>query len=162
MNKKVLRKLQLEELTILDELERICKKNNIEYFIAYGTALGAIRHKGFIPWDDDIDVSMTIDNYRKFEKIVESELNQKFYFQTPKKEKHMYLFWNKLRINNTLSTNKGQEDLPMHLGICMDIFPMSKFPIDEKKQQQHKKIIKWVYIILETELFKLKIGAPLY
>lgn len=73
-----LRKIQLCGLRILCEIDRICKKHNIKYFLAYGTLLGAIRHGGFIPWDDDIDIGMKVEEYNKFLKVCESELNPEF------------------------------------------------------------------------------------
>lgn len=157
MKTEILRKLQLEELTILDEVDRICKKHNIKYFLSYGTALGAVRHKGFIPWDDDIDVSMTMDNYLKFEEAAAKDLNPNFFFQSLKTEKHIFVTWNKIRKNNTLSTIKGQENLPIHLGICIDIFPLSKYPKDQKIQKKHYRYMKISLILLETELYKLKL-----
>ena len=66
-----LRELQLEELKILKEALKIIKKHNLRYYMLGGTFLGAVRHKGFIPWDDDVDISMTRENYNKFKKIIE-------------------------------------------------------------------------------------------
>ena len=73
-NQNDLRKLQLVELDILKEFLRICKKHHLRYYALGGTLLGAVRHEGFIPWDDDIDVGMPRPDFRRFEKIVEKEL----------------------------------------------------------------------------------------
>ena len=65
----LLRQAQLRMLNILLEVDKICRKNNLSYWIDYGTLLGAVRHKGYIPWDDDIDISMPSDDYKKFTEI---------------------------------------------------------------------------------------------
>lgn len=91
MEEDKLRKIQLCEFRVLIEIDNICKKHNIKYFLSYGTLLGAIRHSGFIPWDDDLDIGMDIHNYNKFLKIINDELTQEFEIittnmdETPKK-----------------------------------------------------------------------------
>ena len=66
MIKNDIRNLQLKMLEMIKYIDELCRKNNIEYYIIFSSALGAIRHKGFIPWDDDFDIGMTYENYLKF------------------------------------------------------------------------------------------------
>ena len=82
LNETQLRQLQMTELELLEEVDRICKKCNIHYNIIAGTLLGAVRHGGFIPWDDDADVALLRPEYEKFRKACETELDtSRFYFQ---------------------------------------------------------------------------------
>lgn len=74
------RSLQLEVLTIMDEIDRVCRKNNIKYFLIAGSSLGMCNYGGFIPWDDDIDISVSIDDWPKFIEAMQKDLNEKFYF----------------------------------------------------------------------------------
>ena len=75
-----LKELQNILLDILIEFNRICKKYNIKYSLAFGTLLGAVRHKGFIPWDDDVDVMMDRKNFDRFCKICPQEISKEFFF----------------------------------------------------------------------------------
>ena len=80
----LLRKLQLKEYEILKELKRVCEENGIEYSLFAGTLIGAVRHNGFIPWDDDLDVAMTVPNYLKMIEVCNNGgLSGGFYLQTP-------------------------------------------------------------------------------
>ena len=74
-------RIQELELDILKEFDRICRENGLSYTVAGGTMIGAVRHKGFIPWDDDIDVGMSVRDYRKFCRIAPKQLGEKFFFQ---------------------------------------------------------------------------------
>ena len=76
-----LRKLQLVELEILDEFVRICEKYHLTYYLYYGTLLGAVRHKGYIPWDDDMDIILFREDYEKFCEVAGDEINPEFFVQ---------------------------------------------------------------------------------
>lgn len=127
-----LRKLQLEQLEILKEVDRICRKNNIPYYITAGTMLGAVRHKGFIPWDDDIDVSMLRKDYHRFCIACKSDLDKKrFFLQTWDTDKHYRYQYGRMRMNNTLYIRSGHEDEKHHNGINIDLFPVDNVPDNE-------------------------------
>ena len=81
-----LRRCQLKQLTILEEIDRICRKHNITYWLDGGTLLGAVRHGGFIPWDDDIDIAMPLDDARRFAQIAPGELREGLTLQSPETE----------------------------------------------------------------------------
>jgi len=128
----VLKKLQKIELSILKDFDELCKKNDLSYFVVGGTAIGVVRHKGFIPWDDDIDVSMNREDYDKFLKIAEEQYSDKY---TILNNDHN----NKFPLMNTRWGLKGTEyktadlkDIPGEFGIFLDIFCWDNIPDDDK------------------------------
>lgn len=108
---------------ILCEFDRVCKLLKIPYFLFAGTLLGAVRHRGFVPWDDDIDVVMTRENYEKFLSEAPDALRPEFFLQGEYSE-HWPMFFSKLRLNGTTCLEKFHpKDPKAHSGLFIDIFP---------------------------------------
>ncbi|MBQ9990101.1 MAG: LicD family protein [Lachnospiraceae bacterium] len=129
VDEKTLRQIQMVQLEMLEEVDRICKKCNIHYNIIAGTLLGAIRHGGYIPWDDDADVAMMRTEYEKFRKACRTELDKsRFYFQDHRNTKGYRWGYGKLRRKDTLFLREFQEHMPYRQGICIDVFPLDAVP----------------------------------
>lgn len=124
-----LREVQRTELELLAEVRRICDQHGIPYVIIAGTLLGAVRHQGFIPWDDDADVAMLRPDYERFRRICEKELDpERFVFQDDRCAKGYRWGYGKLRRKGTEFLREFQEDMPYFQGIFIDIFPMDPVP----------------------------------
>lgn len=123
MNKKEKELLENVQINILEEIKRICKKNNINFFLIGGTCLGAVRHNGFIPWDDDVDIGMLRCDYERFIKVCKKDLDKKYYLQTNQTDDDYPHFFCKIRANNTLFQEKLNVGKKMHQGIFVDVFP---------------------------------------
>lgn len=124
MDQEVLKNLHKNELEILQEVVRICEENNLTYFLIGGTLLGAIRHKGFIPWDDDLDIAMPREDYNKFLLISIKNLNKKYYLHCNKTDPNYWLPFAKIRKENTVFDEKNSSHIDSHKGIYVDIFPL--------------------------------------
>jgi lipopolysaccharide cholinephosphotransferase len=118
-------KIQLEMAL---EVKRICEKHKIKYSIVAGTLLGAVRHNGFIPWDDDLDIAMLRDNYIKFIDICKDELNDSYFLQTWDTDPGFALPIAKLRKNSTKFVEKDFMEANIHCGIYIDILPFDSVP----------------------------------
>ena len=129
LNEAMLEKIHEIELEMLTEVDRICQKNNIKYTIIGGTLLGAVRHGGFIPWDDDADIAMLRPEYEKFCKVCEKELDKtKFYFQNMDITEGYRWGYSKLRRNGTVFKRENQEHMNYPQGVFLDIFPIDATP----------------------------------
>lgn len=124
-----LRRLQLNLLEMLIEIDRICRKYQIQYSLDGGTLLGAVRHGGFIPWDDDIDVIMRRSEYRKFYRACQKDLDSsRFFLQEYRTDRHYRWGYEKLRRRDTEFIRLGQEHLKIQTGIFIDIFVVDNVP----------------------------------
>lgn len=129
LNKEQFRKLQLIELDMLVEFDRVCRKNNINYVLFGGSLLGAVRHKGYIPWDDDADIAMLREDYDRFKEHM-NELDPSIcYFQDHETDPEYRWGYGKLRRTGTTYVRVGQEHLKCKTGIFVDVFPMDDVPI---------------------------------
>ena len=120
-----LRRVQLIQTEMLAEFDRICRKNNLKYNIAFGNLLSAVRHKGFIPWDDDIDVIMPYEDYMKLDIAMENDLDkEKFFWRTQDTEKDFNLCYKHLKRNGTVYMKPGRDKFQFHKGVLIDVFPV--------------------------------------
>lgn len=139
MEKEILDRLHETMLEIYDEIARICEKHNLTYFVVGGTLLGAVVHKNYIPWDDDLDIAMPRDSYDKFIQVCEKELNEKLFLHCIETDKNYWLPFAKVRMNNTIFLEEKRKNVKAHSGIYVDIFPFDY--ASKKNTIKHKK--KW-------------------
>lgn len=138
--------LRAIHIRLLDALKNICDEHGLVYWIDFGTLLGAHLHQDFIPWDDDIDVSMPMRDYKKFLAFAEKELPSDIFLQTPKTDPGYKQYFAKLRdCNSTLLEHHETGKEPYHHGIYIDIFPSVFYP---KMPRILRKIL--VYATLRT------------
>jgi len=130
-------------LKLLLEFDRICQKHQLTYWLDFGTLLGAVRHKGFIPWDDDLDVSMPREDYKKFLQVALDELPPEMFLQTKETDPHSLNFIAKIRDRNSTLIDAWEEGktIRYHQGIFMDIFPTMKVSGKSSKNPLFKGLV---------------------
>ena len=146
-----IRKTQLVELQILKEFKRICAENNLRYFAIGGTCIGAIRHQGFIPWDDDIDVAMPYEDYRKFLSIANNELRSPYELYDPRISEHWR--FNFIKVHDT-STTFVEDNCKLYkdryAGVYIDIMPICGLPKGRIGQWLSKHDVDWKLFLNEN------------
>lgn len=148
-----LRACQLKQLSILEEMDRICQKHHLTYWLDGGTLLGAVRHGGFIPWDDDIDIGMPLADMQKFIEVAPDELSEGLFLQTPQSDPSSKEPIIKVRDLNSLYVEFGDNfNADYQKGLFVDIFPFIDYPSIPKSWV--KKLTKGIsksYSILHTQ-----------
>ena len=155
---KTLKKLHTVEMEILDEFVRLCDKHHLRYTLFAGSMLGAVRHKGFIPWDDDVDVAMLRDDYEKFLKIAHEELDDKYYLDCFEYNKNYHLSFAKIRKNGTIFDEESNHHMNNHKGIFVDIFPIDNVYDNVKRSHFNAVLFKAINqtVFVKNKVFKLK------
>ena len=133
------KKLHSCQLLLAAELKRICQKHNIKYFMIAGTLLGAVRHKGFIPWDDDMDFAIMREDFSKFLSVCKDELGDKFILQDMFSDENYALPVAKLLLKGTVFTERNASKNKSQKGIFIDIFPYDSIPNDKVLRKKHNK-----------------------
>lgn len=118
------KRVQSDELKILVVFDEICRRHNLKYTLAAGTMIGAVRHKGFIPWDDDIDVYMLRKDFNKLRKICQSELPDNMFYQSHYTDPEYYYPFDKIRLNGTIFKENFLANHHINHGLFIDIFPI--------------------------------------
>lgn len=124
--------LQVCQLNILKEIDRICKENQIKYCLAFGSCLGAVRHKGFIPWDDDVDVFMPIDDFERFNQCFD-KVKKPYFIQTKFTDKEYGLLITRVRDSNTTLIERTEVKRDINHGVFVDVYPLFNSPLKKWK-----------------------------
>lgn len=150
-----LKLLKDRQLDILKEFHKICEENNLKYTIAFGTMIGCVRHEGFIPWDDDIDVLMPKNDYYKFMEIGQKLLGDAYFLQNDKTDKGYRFPYAKIRLNNSCLVNPISPYYKYsHKGIYIDIFPVHYLPKSKSIQKFQKYFLTLNGHIITTFCWK--------
>lgn len=156
MSNANLRDLQLVELGILKEFLRICDKYHLRYYALGGTLLGAVRHKGFIPWDDDVDVGMPRPDFIRFEEVVEKELPERFQYQkfgtTPG-----YTHYVPRLTDSSVTVVDSSAAVEKERGAWIDIFPLDGMPEGKCRRKLHCFRLLAARMLLNYSLFSTNV-----
>jgi len=147
--------LQKTEFNLLKTFIEICEKNEIKYFLACGSVLGAVKYQGFIPWDDDVDVCLFRKDYENFLNVAKKELPDWCFLQNYITDPTFPHSYTKLRDSRTTFIEKGVSKLKMNHGVFLDVFPLDGYPENESEisqfEKKKKSISRLIFCSLEDK-----------
>lgn len=156
-SKEELERLQEALYETLGEVDRICRKHGIRYFVTGGTAIGAYFWGKILPWDDDVDVGMMRPDYERFAKVAQKEIGDRFFLQTPDTEPHTPFYFMKVRMNGSRFSEATFKHIKMHQGIYVDIFPFDKIPRQAWLERlQHSVLFFFNGLFIAKEIWQWK------
>lgn len=142
------------QLNLLKVFKEVCERNHLKYFMIYGTLLGAVRHKGFIPWDDDVDLVMPRADFDKLKEIARQEFQEPYFFQTPENDPNCF-YNGYCRLRDSRTTGIGVMDVghECHRGIWIDILPLDPCVRDEAKLKKKTEKIHFYQNLLYEKVY---------
>lgn len=153
-----LKKLQLLELGILKDFIDVCEAYDLVYFAFAGTAIGCIRHKGFIPWDDDLDVGMPRNDYEKLLRIFNERYSDKYAIGNPEYMCNYPMVGTRIMIKGTKFVEEVFKNVDCELGIALDVVPFDNLPDDDKEFRKYaKKVWFWAHLLILRHM-----GEPVF
>lgn len=156
-----LRQAQLKMLAMLEIVDSICLKHGIDYWLDAGTLLGAVRHQGFIPWDDDMDISMPRASYEAFLQIAAKEIPDNMWLQTAQSDPGYYNLAAPLKIrdlNSRFIEKHESSDEPYVQGIFIDVFVYDRMPESLQQRRRYKFLAKKLSRLLRTKYSNTAVG----
>lgn len=152
-SKEYLDKLHKEILLVMDEIDRVCAENNLTYYLVGGSLLGAVRHKGFIPWDDDLDIAMPREDFEKFVNIYHKKLKAPFALKWDTTEQDYWMPFAKVENKDTVFGEEIWVANNCPFGIFVDIFPLDTTPAYTKKMEFRKNFIMKIVLCRHIKKF---------
>lgn len=157
-DEETLKHLQKVQLMMLKYFMKVCEEHDLDYFIYAGSLIGAVRHGGFIPWDDDVDVIMFRKDFEKLSKILETEIDEKYWFINVLNEETYHYTWGRLLLKNTLLKEWWGDQVDYTPNIFIDIFILDNIPKNKFKRFIQKwtsftlnQLTMYAYIKFENE-----------
>lgn len=142
--------LQKTEFEILKHALQICDTLDLKYYLVCGSALGAVKYRGFIPWDDDVDIALPRKDYEIFCEKAQAILPNYLFLQNWKTQKHFPMIYSKIRDSRTTYIEKSATHLPIHHGVYIDVFPIDGYPEEPKKQKCVERAKHWFTLLMRT------------
>lgn len=134
-----LKRIQEAELEILKDFMDICDRHGLDYFGIAGTGIGALRHHGFIPWDDDIDVAMPRDDFEKLLPLVEKEMGDKYLIMNAERYPNYPLMTTRMTMRGTKFKEEALKNIDAPLGIFLDLYPLDKVSDNPKEARRQAR-----------------------
>jgi lipopolysaccharide cholinephosphotransferase len=141
-------KLHVHLMDAFAEFDRVCRAQDIPYYLSGGSLLGAVRHQGIIPWDDDVDVGLLRPDYERFVRVAPHELEDRYFLQTTKSEPNYFLCFAKIRVTGTKFVEASFIDCDIHHGVYIDIFPIDNVPESPAIRWFHAGLCKLLNVMV--------------
>jgi lipopolysaccharide cholinephosphotransferase len=141
-------KLHVHLLDIFAEFDRICRAHGIRYYLVAGSLLGAVRHQGIIPWDDDVDVGLLRPDYEQFVRVAPKELRDRYFLQTAESDPDYFLCYAKIRLSGTTFVEATSVDCDIHHGVYIDIFSLDNVPESPAMRRLHAGLCKLLNVMV--------------